>query len=114
MTGIQGNSTRCLLGSPCKINKGGYICGRYIGDSNIVSSEDAILLVGTPHSSIIHVKQIDACFDTSKDDLCLLRDFEEDAKEHSEWYHTSIPKDELDQLGVFISPSDISPIEIIE
>lgn len=114
MIAVQNNSTRRLLGSPCKINKGGYICGRYIGDSNIVSSEDVVLLVGTPHSSIIHVKQVDTCFDTSKDDLCLLKDFEEDAREHSEWYHTSIPKDELDRIGVFIAPSDITPIKITE
>lgn len=113
MIDLQNNSTRYLLGSPCKINKyGGDICGRYIGDSNLVSSEDVILLIGTPHNSIIHVKQIDACFDTTRDDLCLLKDFEEDAQEHSEWYHKSRPKEELDKIGVFISPSDITPIKI--
>lgn len=114
MTSVQDGATRCLLGSPCKISNGGDICGRYIGDSNIESSGDVILLIGTPHSSIIHVRKTDACFDTSRDDLQLLKDFEEDAKEHSEWYHSTIPKEKLDAIGVFMQPADIDPIKLPE
>lgn len=104
-----------LLGSPCKITRNGIdICGRYIGDSNLKSPIDKIILICTPCNSIIHANQSTVCFDVAEEDLILLDKYENDAMLKQEWYHKSRNEKELNDIGIFMDPDDIVPINIYE
>lgn len=100
-----------IPGSPCKIKKNKEeIYGRYIGDSPLVIEGDKVILFCTPSGSIIHMKQSSVCFDVTEDDLSILKDFEESAKSDGDWYHGTRTQEELDAVGTFISPYDITSI----
>lgn len=102
-----------LLGSPCKIQKNEIeIFGRYIGDSNLPSSRHSVIIVGTPCNSIIHAGKSEVCFDLTRSDLNNLKDFEEDAISRDEWYHSNRDEKSLNNIGKFISPTDIVAITL--
>lgn len=102
---------------PCKITRNGVdIFGRYIGTSNMLPSEDDIpfeddiLLIGTPGNSIIHEKRSNVYFNISLEDMDVLKDYEDIAREHNEWYHANRPSSELSEIGEFIHPYAIKAI----
>lgn len=100
-----------LFGSPCKITRNGIdICGRYIGDSNLKSPVDKIILICTPCNSIIHTNQSTVCFDITEEDLKLLEKYEDDAILKQEWYHKCRNKEELNKIGIFMDADDIISI----
>lgn len=108
---LYNNNVLYLLGSPCKITRNGIdICGRYVGDSNLKSPIDKIILICTPCNSIIHANQSAVCFDVAEEDLELLEKYEDDAIIKREWYHKSRDKDELNKIGIFMNSEDIIPI----
>lgn len=111
MITMQNNLSLRTIGSPCRFIENSYIIyGRYVGDSNFKSTDDPIILISTPHNSIIHAAQSNVCFNVTDEELLMLKDFEEDAKEHQEWYHSSRSAEELSNIGSFISSCDIDPI----
>lgn len=114
MITTQNNLSLHPVGSPCRFIDDNYIIyGRYVGNSNLRSVEDPIILIGTPRNSIIHAAQSKVCFDITEEDLSVLKEFEEDAMEHQEWYHASRCRDELSCIGTFIQPNEIDPVRLL-
>lgn len=102
-----------LFGSPCKINiDDDIIYGRYIGDSDIPILNDKIILICTPCNSIRHVMQSKVNFELIDDDLLLLKEFEDDAISHGEWYHKNTDINKLN-TSIHIFADDIPPLLLI-
>lgn len=108
-----GTPSMSLLGKPCKIiTDTCEIYGRYVGDSTTQSSEDTILIICTPSNSIIHARKSSVSFDMETSDFLILKDFEDDARNEHEWYHSNGDKDRLKSIGILISYTDILPLDI--
>jgi hypothetical protein len=100
------------LGSPCKIvgDSGAAIYGRYVGNSRKGSSIGdihSIILVSTPCNSFLSVGRAYVLFDLTDDDFKKLKEFEEDAVLHGEWYHKNNSPSELSKYGEFMDWKDI-------
>lgn len=100
-----------LFGSPCKTCKyGDVIYGRYVGISASSTNDDRVLLICTPHNSILHISEEDIDFELTKDDVDKLISFEEDATDAGEWYHANRKDDEILFFGVLMNVKDIKPL----
>ena len=100
-----------LFGSPCKTSKyDDVIYGRYIGRSAMSTPDNDILLICTPHNSILHVSEKDVEFNLSDNDIDELISYEKDATDVGEWYHRNRKSDEILFYGILMDSKDIRPL----
>lgn len=104
-------SKELIPGTPCTFNYEDTIMyGRYIGPSSF-DDVDTVVVVATPHNSIMHrpISQINT--DLSVDDLKELIDYERDAIDAGEWYHQNRTEEFIKEAGTLMKASDIVALD---